>query len=366
MISRPGIDLQLFAEEKRLPATPRRRQLAKEKGQVFSSQDLVSAVSILFTVLSLRFTLKFSAGIVMQKAALIWASIPPQTPDLGWAVKVLKDTGLTLSLAGLPVMITAMCFGAGASLLQVGFMVKPNLMSPDLNRLNPLEGFKRIFSRRSMQTLVKSVMKIILIGFIAWHISKPAWPQLSALVVSDLAQSIPMVVRTVSSILLNSSVLLVGIGVIDYLYQWWEHEKNLKMTYQEVKEELKDIEGKPEVRQAIRQRQRQIATRRMMQDVPSADVVLVNPSHCAVALRYRVEESPAPKVVAKGLNDVALRIKSIALENKVHIVENPPLARALYHAVDVGELIPEELYQAVAQVLAHVYRLSGTMPLEGI
>ena len=143
-----------------------------------------------------------------------------------------------------------------------------------------------------------------------------------------------------------------------------EYEKSLRMTLQEIKEEVKDTEGKPEVRQAIRRRQRQISMRRMMQDVPTADVVLTNPTHYAVALKYNMEEDNAPKVVAKGLDELALRIRALAEENKVHIVEDPPLAQALYRAVDVGEELPEELYQAVAQVLAYVYRLSGRMPLE--
>ncbi|HHY11834.1 MAG TPA: flagellar biosynthesis protein FlhB [Firmicutes bacterium] len=359
------VDLQLFAEEKSQPATPRRRQLARERGQVFSSQDLTSAVSILFAVLTLKFTLKFSAGVVAQKSSQIWASMPSGAPGIGWAANAMKDVMATFFLAGFPVMAAAVVFGVGTSLLQVGFMAKPGLLLPDVNRLNPLEGFKRIFSRRSLQALFKSLAKTLLIGLVAWNTAKSVWPQLSALVITDLAQSVSIVAQSVSNILVNSSILLIFIGVLDYVYQWWEYEKSLRMTYQEVKEEIKDTEGKPEVRQAIRQRQRQISMRRMMQDVPSADVVLINPTHYAVALKYSMEEDAAPKVVAKGLNELALRIRAIAEENRVYVFEDPPLAQALYHAVDIGEMIPEELYQAVAQVLAYVYRLSGMMPMEG-
>jgi flagellar biosynthetic protein FlhB len=359
------IDLQLFAQEKELPATPRRRQLARERGQVFSSQDLTSAVSILVVVLTLRFTLKSSAGVVAEKSSRIWASTPTGTPDVGWALVVMNDVLITWILAIFPVMAAAVVSGAGASMLQVGFMVKPELLAPDLKRLNPLEGFKRIFSRRSLQTLLKSLAKIVFTGLVVWNTVKSEWSQLSALMITDLAHSVSTLTRLIGKILLNSSVLLVAIGVADYVYQWWEYEKSLRMTVQELKEEIKDTEGKPEVRQAIRRRQRQISMRRMMQDVPTADVVLTNPTHYAVALKYNMEEDNAPKVVAKGLDELALRIRAVAEEHKVHVVEDPPLAQALYHAVDIGEEIPEELYQAVAQVLAYVYRLSGRMPLEG-
>ncbi len=365
MISYLEIDLQLFADEKKEPATPRRRQMAREKGQIFISQDLTSAVSILLTVLTLRFSLRFSAGVLAKKSSQIWSLAPPGDPTFGWAHKVVNDVVITFLLAALPVMAAALVFGVSMSLLQVGFLVKPALILPDLKRLNPLEGLKRIFSRRTLQSLVKSFAKIGLVGLVAWNTVKSVWPQISALVVSNLSQSVAIVSDTIGKLLINSSILLIVIGVLDYVYQWWEYEKSLRMTHQEIKEEMKDTEGKPEVRQAIRQRQRQIAMRRMMQDVPSADVVLVNPTHYAVALRYRLEEDPAPVVVAKGLNQVALRIRAIAEENSVYVMEDPSLAQALYHAVDIGQLIPEELYQAVAEVLAYVYRLSGKMPLEG-
>jgi flagellar biosynthetic protein FlhB len=365
MISHWEIDLQLFAEEKEHPATPRRRQLARERGQVFSSQDLTSAVSILFAVLTLKYTMTFSTRVVAEKASQIWASKPTGAPTIGWASAAMKDVLIAWILAIFPVMAAALVFGAGTSMLQVGFMVRPQLLAPDLKRLNPIEGFKRIFSRRSLQALLKSLAKVLLIGLVVWNTVKSEWAQLSALMITDLTHSVSTVKQLVETMLLNSSVMLVAIGVADYVYQWWEHEKSLRMTLQEMKEEVKDTEGKPEVRQAIRRRQRQISMRRMMQDVPTADVVLTNPTHYAVALKYNMEEDNAPKVVAKGLDELALRIRALAEENKVHIVEDPPLAQALYRAVDVGEEIPEELYQAVAQVLAYVYRLSGRMPLEG-
>jgi flagellar biosynthetic protein FlhB len=170
---------------------------------------------------------------------------------------------------------------------------------------------------------------------------------------------------TLDRLVMNCSVFLIAAGGLDYLYQWWENERSLMMTEKEVRDEARDADIKPEVKSAIRSRQRQIARKRMMQDVPKADVVVVNPTHYAVALKYDAAEGPAPVVVAKGLDDLALRIRKIAEEAGVQVVQNPPLARALYRAADVGEMIPEELYKAVAEVLAYVYRVSGRMPGEG-
>ena len=168
-----------------------------------------------------------------------------------------------------------------------------------------------------MQTLLKSLAKIVFSGLVVWNTVKSEWSQLSALMITDLAHSVSTLTRLIGKILLNSSVLLVAIGVADYVYQWWEYEKSLRMTVQELKEEIKDTEGKPEVRQAVRRRQRrQISMRRMMQDVPTADVVLTNPTHYAVALKYNMEEDKASKVVAKGLDELALRIRAVAEEHR--------------------------------------------------
>jgi flagellar biosynthetic protein FlhB len=359
------IDLQLFSEERKESATPRRRQMAREKGQIFFSQDLASSVSIFFAVLTLKYSLKFSTAFLARKSAEIWMSSAPPNPGMEWASKAVKDVAITFMLATLPVMAASTVFGITASVLQVGFSAKPALLLPDFKRLNPLEGFKRIFSRRSLQALCRSLAKIFLVGLLTWNTVKSIWPQLSFLMVTDLARSVSVIIGSIEKVLINSSILLMGIGVLDYGYQWWEYEKSLMMTGQEVKEEMKDTEGKPEVRQAIRQRQRRVAMGRMMQDVPSADVVLVNPTHYAVALKYNIDEDVAPKVVAKGLNELALRIRALAEENSVCIMEDPPLTQALYRAVEVGDVVPEELYQAVAQVLAYVYRVSGKVAVEG-
>ena len=360
------IDLQLFSAEKKEPATPKRRQMAKEKGQVFASQDLTSAISMLCAAFALKYSTRFSAEIIGKKAAQIWAYYPGSPWGIEWACKALNDAVITLILASLPIMTAALVFGTMTSMFQVGFSFRTNMILPDFKRLNPLEGFKRIFSKRSLEGLAKSILKIVLVGLVGWNTLKDIWPQLAGLLVVDLPQSVNIVWTSIENILINSSILLVLIGVVDYLFEWWEFEKSIMMTRQEIIEEFKDTEGKPEVKQAIRQRQRRIAMNRMMQDVPSADVVLVNPTHYAVALRYDMAKDAAPKVVAKGTDQVAFRIRSVAEQSDVFVFEDPVLTQSIYWAVDIGEMIPEELYEAVAQVLAYVYHVSGKLDAEGI
>ncbi|HHW18196.1 MAG TPA: flagellar biosynthesis protein FlhB [Firmicutes bacterium] len=359
------LDLQLFAEDKKEPATPRRRQMAREKGQIFSSQDLVSAVSVFFAVIALRLGFQHTSDLIAKRSVEIWSSLPPPEPTIGWAVAVLRDVFGLAATASAPVVAAAALFAFGASVAQVGLNFRPALLAPDLARINPLAGMARLFSRRSLETCLRSLVKVAIVSFLAWNTLRRVWPELSALVIRDLVSSLGLIKEVLEKVLLNCSVFLVFTGILDYVYQWWEYEKSLMMTPREIKDEMKDTEGKPEVKAAIRSRQRQLARRRMMQEVPKADVVVVNPTHYAVALRYKIESDPAPVVVAKGLDDLALRIRRIAEESGVYVVEDPPLAQALYRAADVGEMIPEELYQAVAEVLAYVYRLSGKTPLEG-
>jgi flagellar biosynthetic protein FlhB len=252
----------------------------------------------------------------------------------------------------------------GSSVIQSGLSFHPNLIAPSWDRINPVRGFTRIFSGRAVADCIRSLFKVALVGMLTWNTLKSVLPQVSSLLMRSLSNSVGITVTTLEKLLMNCGVFLIGVGVLDWVYQWWEHEKSLRMTQREVRDELRDAEVKPEIKSAIRARQRQMARMRMMQDVPKADVVVVNPTHFAVALKYDLKEKPAPVVVAKGVDDVALRIRKIAEEAKVKIVENPPLARALYKASEVGEMVPPDMYKAVAEVLAYVYRVSGKTPKE--
>ena len=360
-----SIDLQLFSTEKREPATPRRRQLARERGQVPLSQDLASAAAFFGGVMALRYGAGPVSRFIVGKAQAIWGAALPSEPTVGWAMAVLTRVLGYAALGTLPVMGGALLFGAGSSIAQTGLAVHLNLIAPDWNRLNPIAGMARVFSRRALVDCLRSLLKAALVALLAWNTLRTVLPEVSSLLVRDLSNSVGIAMTTIQRLLTNCSVFLVAIAALDYVYQWWENERSLMMSLRELKDELRDSEVKPEVKSAMRARQRQLARRRMMQDVPKADVVVTNPTHYAVALKYDAEKDPAPVVVAKGLDDLALRIRKVAEEAGVRLVQDPPLARALYRAADIGQAIPEELYKAVAEVLAYVYRLSGKGPREG-
>lgn len=359
------IDLQLFSSDKTEPASPRRRQAAREKGQISLSQDLVSAGGFLAATLALRYSMAPVAKLLAARSSAIWAAALPAEPTISWAMEVLRTVFMYAAIGCAPVMAAAIFFGSGVSVIQTGLNFRPNLLAPDFNRLNPVTGVARLFSRRALMDCLKSLVKIVLVGMLAWNTLRKVLPEMSSMSVRELGASISLLKQTAESLVMNCAVFMVATGVLDYVYQWWEFEKSLRMTVKEVRDEMRDSEVKPEVKQAMRARQRQLAKRRMMQDVPKADVVIANPTHFAVALRYDADEDPAPVVVAKGVDEIALRIRQIAEEAGVRIVENPPLARALFKAADIGEAIPGELYKAVAEVLAYVYRLKGRTPGEG-
>lgn len=273
-------------------------------------------------------------------------------------IAVLMQTAMAdyFLLTG-PVFLAALAAGLAVNYLQVGFLFTTDALQPQLNRLNPAEGFKRILSRRSLFELVKSLLKVTLVGAVALLFVRGNLETLLLVLYQDAG----VVWETVRSLSLQLSLRIAGaflvLALLDYLYQRYEHNQNLKMTRQEVKEEFKQTEGDPQLRARLRERRRQMATQRMMQDVPKATVVITNPTELAVALRYTDGKDSAPVVVAKGAALMAKRIRETAAGHGVPVVENKPVARLLYEQVDVGQEIPVDLYQAVAEILALVYRL---------
>jgi flagellar biosynthetic protein FlhB len=254
-----------------------------------------------------------------------------------------------------PILAVALITGLVAEYAQVGFLFTFENLGFKFNRISPLSGLKRIFSLRSVVELVKSIIKLIIVGFIAYSYIKSEAENILTMMDMDVIGVAAYISSSVVNIAIRICVALIFVGAVDYIYQWYEYEKNLKMSKQEIKEEFKQTEGNPEIKSKIRQKQRQISMKRMLNDVPKADVVITNPTHFAVAIKYDANVSPAPKVVAKGQDYLAQRIKEVARENKVEIVENKPLARSLYESVEVGQEIPEEMYQTVAEILAFVY-----------
>lgn len=257
----------------------------------------------------------------------------------------------------IPIMGIAMVAGCVASFAQVGLMFIPELIMPKLDRINPLEGFKRIFSRRSLVELLKAVTKIGVACYIAYGVinsSAYIFPRLMDMRLSD---AVDILGNLGSTIVFRVGLVFLVLAIADYAFQYSEHMNTIRMTKQEVKEELRQYEGDPQIRGRIRQRQRQVAMQRMMQQVPKADVVITNPTHYAVALKYETHRDRAPVVLAKGVDELAQRIKDVAREHDVIIYEDPLLAQTLYKTVEIGRAIPESLYEAVANVLAFVYRL---------
>ncbi|NLK51764.1 MAG: flagellar biosynthesis protein FlhB [Syntrophomonadaceae bacterium] len=351
------MDLQLFAGEKTEKATPKRRQEARKKGQVIRSTEVNSALILLLTFFVLYLTLPYIFGEVAKFAekALFEYTRESFSPEFLHAL--LIECLIMVGRVTFPVMAVAFVTGLTANYMQVGFLFTTETLKFNPGRLNPIEGFKRIFSKRAIVELFKSLWKVTVVGFVVYSVISDQIGLFPQLMEVELIEVIGMVNQLVWSIAWRVGLLLLILSILDYIFQWWEYEKNLRMSKQEIKDEYKQMEGDPQIRSKIKERQRQMAMQRMMSQVPQADVVITNPTHLAVALHYRSSEMESPVVVAKGQGLVAQRIKEIAQQHGVIIVENKSLAQILYKTVEIGQMVPEELYQAVAEVLAYVYRL---------
>ncbi|GBF11617.1 flagellar biosynthesis protein FlhB [Tepidibacillus sp. HK-1] len=353
------MNLQYFAGEKTEKATPRRKQESRQKGQVAKSAELSSA--IIFLMIFLLFYLfgsAFTQQIIlffkkMLNQYLIWEI----TSD---NIRLLFLEAMTDMLwVVLPVFGLAIIAGIAGNLIQVGFLYTAEPLKLKPERLNPLEGAKRIFSKRALVELVKSILKVFLVGYIAFSVLMDKKADLLILYQYDLKDVMIFVGKLLLELGLKTSAVLIILSLLDYIYQKYDYEKNLRMSKQEIKEEYKKTEGDPLIKGKIKERQRQMAMSRMMQAVPEADVIITNPTHFAVALQYKPNEMDAPKVIAKGMDFIALKIKEVAKENDIVTVENKWLARALYFQVEIDDAVPSELFHAVAEILAYVYRIKG-------
>jgi len=258
-----------------------------------------------------------------------------------------------------PIALTNLIVGVLASYFQVGVLFTTKPLAIDIKKLNPIEGFKKMFSMKSVVELLKALIRIIILGYISYAYVKGQ----IVIILETIGMDISTILRTILDmsvgIGIRAGILLVVLAVLDYFYQKYEYNKNLKMSKQETKEEYKQTEGNPQIKSKIKEKQRQMSMQRMMQDVPKADVIITNPTHFAIGIKYNSKEFDAPRVIAKGQDLIAQNIKKIAQENNVPIVENKPLARTLYDSVEIGQFVPPELYQAVAEVLAYVYRINN-------
>ncbi len=355
------LNLQFFNGEKTELPTSKKREKAREEGQVAKSQEISTA--LLFIVAF--FSLKLLSGYMFEKIYVIMAEsfrVLDSFDDIfvaGYFGKYMANIALQTGLIVLPLMMIVLILGIITNIVQVGWKITTKPLKPKFSKLNPIQGFKRIFSMRAIIELIKSIAKLVVILLVVYNTIKGELMQIYLMFDYGLEYSVEIIGNLAINIGISVGATYLFIGVADLIYQRYKHTKDLKMSKQEIKDEYKEAEGNPEVKGKIKSKMREAAMRRMMQDLPSADVIITNPTHFAVAIKYDNTIGSAPKVIAKGQDFLALKIKEQAKEHDITIVENKPLARTLYASVEIGQEIPPDLYQAVAEVLAYVYKLKN-------
>ncbi len=345
-------------EDKTEPATPKKREDAREKGQVAQSRDVGTVVLLAAGTIALGSALGADLGqMLIDVARSAWAGALVQPDSLGDYHALLLHHGLRMGLALAPFALVFMAVGVVSNVAQVGWLLSSEALAFKLEKLDPIAGLKRMFTLDRVYELAKSILRLVVVVWILWITLAPALPEvfslLGAAAIDAGRVGGGLLVRTVWIILAVFAVF----AAFDFFWQNWQFEKKLRMTKQEVRDEAKQREGDPKVKSRIRQIQREAAQRRMFEAIQDADVVVVNPTHYAVALQYRPPLQASPKVLAKGRNLIALRIRARAEALGIPIVENPPVAQLLYKTATIDREIPAELFQAVAEVLAYVYKL---------
>jgi flagellar biosynthetic protein FlhB len=336
----------------------KRREDFRKKGQVAQSREVQTAA--LFT-LCLLFWLFYLPTFWRNFTALVqhvWQSGGSFDITPASIIILAKFVVGKMALLLAPLFLLVLIVGFFSTLFQIGWLLTPTPLIPDFAKLNPITGMGRFFSRKSLVEIIKSLIKVTLVGWIAYSTVLDNFREALILVDASIGTTLSYLARVSGLILAKVCGLLILIAFLDFLFVRYELEEKMKMTKQELKEEFKETEGDPHIKAQIRVIQQQMARKRMMAEVPKADVIVTNPTHLAVALRYQAKEMDAPVVVAKGADYVAMRIREIAMENDIPIVENPPVARLL-HKIDLGQRIPEDLFKAVAEILAYVYTLKG-------
>jgi flagellar biosynthetic protein FlhB len=341
--------------------TPKRRAEAREQGNIARSPDLTAAVLILCSLFSLQW---FGPGVINALKTLVQKGLGDSLSDLS-VTSMLESIVAALKLAAIavsPILLGAVLVAIVINVVQVGFNLTTKRLQPNLGVLNPLNGFGRIFGKgQGWVHLLMSLLKLVLVGAVAYSAIHNRIGDIVTCQQLTHMQIYALGAEVIYQIILRIGILLLVLAIIDYVYQKWKLEQSLKMTKQQVKEEMRSMEGDPKVKQRRRQLAIQLVQKRLQKDVPTADVVVTNPTEYAVAIKYDPDTMNAPKVVAKGQGFIAQKIRELAIENGIPILERKPLARALYKLVEVGHEIPEQFYSAVAEILAYVYELSGKL-----
>ena len=346
-------------QDKTEPATPKRREEARKKGQVGKSREIPSVAVLGAGIVFLYFGgrhLTVSLGNLIHGTFVSVSSIK----EINFAVPGFSGQYLEEFLfLILPLLAVLVVVAIVANFAQTGFIWSVEPLAPKASKISPIEGAKRMFSKRSLVELAKSLGKILVVGWAAFSTLQANKERFLELAYQGKAEILRFMGETSLDVVTRSCYVIAVLAILDFLYQKWEFEQDLKMTKQEVKEEFKQTEGDPLVKSRIRSIQREMARRRMMEDVKNADVIITNPEHLSVALRYDSMSMEAPTVVAKGANNIAFKIREIAKKNHIPLVENKPLAQNLYKFVDIGQEIPPDFYQAAAEILAYVYGLKN-------
>jgi flagellar biosynthesis protein FlhB len=353
------LDLQFFSGEKTEKATPNKRRETRNKGQVAKSQEVASALTFLlcFSFLMISGKSLFEGCLYIFRHTyqeyMLW--------DISLANTQVIFNQLLFNSVKLVVPIFAVVVIAGvvANYLQVGFMFNAEALKIKLEKLDPIQGAKNIFSIRSLVELLKSILKILMVSFVIYLVVWRKKELLFTIGERNIGDALRLIGSLIVQLGMTVAVILMVLAVADYIFQKYEFEKKIRMSKQDIKDEFKKMEGDPYIKGKRRAKQRELAMNRMIQEVPKADVVITNPTHFAIAIRYDFETMDAPIVIAKGQDLIALKIKEIAKENKIVMVENRTLARALFATVEIGEQIPEDLFNAVGEVLAYVYYQNG-------
>lgn len=356
------LNLQLFAEgdggEKTEEATAKKIEDSRKEGQVAKSKEISTAATLLAVFLSL----KIFMGFLGERMVDVFFAFINEADDYSKSafnsltvVQIFTEAILYIIITCLPFFVVALVVSFLAQKVQFKWMVTAKPLEPKLSKLNPISGFKRMFSKQALFELILSLVKVTLIFIVSYSVIKDNISVLLTLYDLEINDSLGIMFDLIMDLGIKVSLVYFILALGDLVFQKLKHKKDLRMTKQEVKDEYKNQEGDPKIKSQQRQRMQQASRRRMMQSIPEADVVITNPTHFAVALKYDNTVNQAPIVTAKGADYLAFKIKDIAKENNVEIVEDKPLARMLYHNVDIGREIPEELYQAVAEILAHIY-----------
>jgi len=344
-------------QEKTEQATPKRREEAREKGQVAKSRELASVAVLGACLLYFYFGASSMITQIMDLMKMYFRKSGQLSISTVNIQPLMFDLLFQIFIIVIPLLLVALFAGFIVNILQVGFVVSSEALTPKFSKIDPIKGFKRLFSMQSFVELIKSILKIAIVGMVAYLTIKSESEMIFPLMDHNIPDIFAYIGKVSFKILYTTCWVLIVLAVLDYAYQKWEHEKSIKMAKQEIKEENKQSEGDPLIKGRIKRLQREMSRKRMMAAVPKADVVITNPTHFAIAIRYESETMRAPVVIAKGADFLAEKIKEIAANNGVPIVENKPVAQVLYKMVDVEQAIPENLYKAVAEILAHVYSL---------